>query len=358
MTVALPSARAWLPGLAGIVVAGAAGYAFSRLRTPIPWMLGPLTTVAVLRVLGLPIDAPPGARQFGQWVIGTSLGLYFTPQVVRDVAGWWPLLVAGALFALAGGYGGGLVLARLAGIDRTTAVFASVPGGASEMAVLGERYGARVDRVAAAQSLRIMIVVIVVPFAYALLGAHGDDRYVPGVASVDGTGLALLLAATFAGGAAAQWLRVPNAFILGALAVAIPLTAADVHLSAMPAPLSNAGQCFLGCMLGARFHPDFVRGAPRFIAAVGATVLAAIGMAGLFGMLLAWVSGASFYTLALGLAPGGIAEMCVTAKALQLGVPLVTAFHVTRVVVLLMLTGPLFGWMRGRWRAHLEGERR
>ena len=224
-------------------------------------------------------------------MIGTSLGLYFTPQVVRDVAGWWPLLVAGALFALAGGYGGGLVLARLAGIDRTTAVFASVPGGASEMAVLGERYGARVDRVAAAQSLRIMIVVIVVPFAYALLGAHGDDRYVPGVTSVDGTGLALLLAATFAGGAAAQWLRVPNAFILGALAVAIPLTAADVHLSAMPAPLSNAGQCFLGCMLGARFHPDFVRGAPRFIAAVGATVLAAIGMAGLFGMLLAWVSG-------------------------------------------------------------------
>jgi hypothetical protein len=37
---------------------------------------------------------------------------------------------------------------------------------------------------------------------------------------------------------------------------------------------------------------------------------------------------------------------------------LVTAFHVTRVVVLLLLTGPLFGWMRGRWRAHLAGERR
>ncbi len=107
MTFALPSARAWLQGLAGLAVAVAAGYLFSRLRTPIPWMLGPLTTVALLRVLGLPIDAPPGARQFGQWVIGTSLGLYFTPQVVRDVAGWWPLLVAGALFALAGGYGGG-----------------------------------------------------------------------------------------------------------------------------------------------------------------------------------------------------------------------------------------------------------
>ena len=35
-------------------------------------------------------------------------------------------------------------------------------------------------------------------------------------------------------------------------------------------------------------------------------------------------------TLVLGMAPGGIAEMCITAKVLQLGVPLVTAFHVTR----------------------------
>ena len=47
-------------------------------------------------------------------------------------------------------------------------------------------------------------------------------------------------------------------------------------------------------------------------------------------------------TLILGTAPGGIAEMCITAKVLQLGVPLVTAFHVTRVVALLLCTAPLF----------------
>ena len=47
-------------------------------------------------------------------------------------------------------------------------------------------------------------------------------------------------------------------------------------------------------------------------------------------------------TLVLGTAPGGIAEMCITAKVLQLGVPLVTAFHVTRVVVILLTTVPVF----------------
>ena len=102
-------------------------------------------------------------------------------------------------------------------------------------------------------------------------------------------------------------------------------------------------------MLGSRFQQDFLHGAPRFIGAVVATVLAAIGAAALFGAVLAWISGLSVFTLALGLAPGGIAEMCITAKVLQLGVPLVTAFHVTRVVALLLLTAPLFALVR-RWR--------
>jgi hypothetical protein len=46
----------------------------------------------------------------------------------------------------------------------------------------------------------------------------------------------------------------------------------------------------------------------------------------------------------LGTSPGGIAEMCITAKVLQLGVPVVTAFHVTRYVAVVVLTAPLYRW--------------
>jgi hypothetical protein len=34
--------------------------------------------------------------------------------------------------------------------------------------------------------------------------------------------------------------------------------------------------------------------------------------------------------------------MCITAKVLQLGVPIVTAFHVTRMAAVVLLAGPLF----------------
>ncbi|HEX4885979.1 MAG TPA: AbrB family transcriptional regulator, partial [Casimicrobiaceae bacterium] len=83
--------------------------------------------------------------------------------------------------------------------------------------------------------------------------------------------------------------------------------------------------------------------------AVVVSVVLSIVLSALFGLLLAAVSGRPTATLVLGMAPGGVAEMAITAKVLQLGVPLVTAFHVTRLVVLLLLTGPLFVRMR-QWR--------
>jgi uncharacterized protein len=41
-------------------------------------------------------------------------------------------------------------------------------------------------------------------------------------------------------------------------------------------------------------------------------------------------------TIILGFAPGGIAEMSLTAKALQLAVPVVVAFQLSRLIVVLL----------------------
>jgi hypothetical protein len=41
--------------------------------------------------------------------------------------------------------------------------------------------------------------------------------------------------------------------------------------------------------------------------------------------------------------------MAITAKVLQLGVPVVTAFQVCRLVAVLLIVGPLFSGMARRW---------
>ena len=125
---------------------------------------------------------------------------------------------------------------------------------------------------------------------------------------------------------------------------------AEVNLSAVPRWLTNFAQLLLGCALGARFERSFLRRAPRFVAAVVVSIGAAMALSAVFGVAVAAAAGLHPATLVLATAPGGIAEMSITAKVLELGVPLVTAFHVTRVVLLLTCTAPLFAWLRRRRR--------
>jgi len=81
------------------------------------------------------------------------------------------------------------------------------------------------------------------------------------------------------------------------------------------------------------------------LVSVGAAIAISAGVA----VAVAAVVGLSAASMVLAMAPGGIAEMCITAKVLQLGVPLVTATHVTRVFVVLATTGPGFRWARSAW---------
>jgi membrane AbrB-like protein len=180
---------------------------------------------------------------------------------------------------------------------------------------------------------------------------HGADPYVQGATAFAPMGFLLLMVATATGGFVFHRLHVPNAFVLGSLAVAIPLTAVQIDLSAMPQLASNVGQCLLGCALGSRFQRDFLQGAHRFVGAVLASVLLAMALCALFGAGLAYASQLHPATLVLGTAPGGIAEMCITAKVLQLGVPLVTAFHVARVVVILLTTVPVYSRLQRWWES-------
>ena len=342
------------PVLKAFVICGAGGALFSAVRAPLPWMLGPLLAMALGKFLGADLASPKGGRATGQLIIGCALGLYFTPVVGREVVEHWYLLIAAAVFAILLAYASGWFLTRSAGLDGTTALFASVPGGAAEMTILGERFGAQPDRVVLAQSLRVLIVVVVVPLAFTLLGVHGADDYRPVQLGVEVTGLVTLLVLAAMAGAVLAKLGVPNAWMLGPLAVAVALTLAEVGLSVIPVWLSNSAQLLLGCALGSGFDRRSLSTAPRFVAMVGASVVLAVLVSALFAWGIALAGTIPISTMVLATAPGGMAEMCVTAKVLRLGVPLVTAAHVTRVIILVTTTAPMFRLakhLRRSWRA-------
>ncbi len=332
--------------LLALVVGIAAGALCAWLKTPLPWLIGPLFACAFAASRGLPLASLPAARNGGQWVIGTALGLFFTADVVGRLVQSAGLVLAGLVWSIAIGLCLAWALRRYAGLDGATAYFAGAIGGASEMALQGERHGARVDIIAAAHSLRILLVVSVVPFAFQWLGVHGSDASQRAVMAVNWwPGFALLVACTVAGALAMRLLKAPNPWMIGPLVVSVGLSASGVALSAVPGWVVSAGQVFIGIGLGTRFAPGFFDRAPRMLIVVAASTILAIVASAAFAAGLSWWSGVPWATLALATSPGGIAEMALTAKLLGLGVPVVTLFHLTRVLMLVLLGGSLYRWL-------------
>jgi membrane AbrB-like protein len=277
------------------------------------------------------------------------LGLYFTAPVVGVLAEHLVSVVGGLLFAIGLAFYGTYLLRRFANVDVKTAWFSSAIGGAAEMTNLAERYGVRPDLVASAHSMRMITVVVLVPFTLQWLGISGIDSFVVGAKQISYTGLAQLFGLTAIGVFVATRMKMPNAWVLGPMFLTIGFTASGMEFSAIPDWLSKVAQLSVGWGLGDRFRPGFFRTAPRFLMVVVVFTATALLLAFGFATVLHMVSGLPTVSLMLGVAPGGISEMAITAKVLQLGVPLVTAFQVFRMAGVVLVTGPLYAYVISRY---------
>jgi membrane AbrB-like protein len=340
------------PALA-LILCLAGALLFVRAGTVLPWMLGPLITMALASMAGLPVERPRGGLPMGQFVIGSALGLYFTGPVLHRVADYAPFVATGAVFAFVLGSVCAYALTRLSGCDYRTAFFASLPGGAAEMSVLAERMGGRADWVAAAHAVRIILVVLTVPPLLTMSGVHGAEIFASASREVHYGGLAVIIAVSSAAALGLRRIDTPNSWVIGPLLATIIMTGSGIELSALPRWSINGGQLLIGCALGSRFNRGFFRTAPRFLASAAVTICLGIILAAAFAWVLAAVSGINLPTTILATAPGGVAEMSITATVLQFGVPIVTAFHVSRMAILVIGTAPLFalGQRYFLWRA-------
>ena len=317
------------------------------LHTPIPWMIGPLLATAALSIFGLKTLSWNPFRNGAQWIIGSALGLYFTPQVSTLVIGLWWLVILSILWSLVLGYCYGLWLywynaARFPHLDRSTAYFASVVGGASEMTLLAEREHARTDLVASAHTLRVLLVTVAIPFGVKWMGWHGLDITPTHHYEFSLMGILTLALLTGLGASAMKVLGRANAWFIGPLIVSIALAINEVELSSIPTWLTNAAQIAIGISLGVRFRPEFIRSAPRWLFSVAIGTFAMMTLCALASFGLSHLIPLPAATIILASAPGGIAEMAITAKVMQLGVAIVTALQASRIIAVLFLAEPLY----------------
>lgn len=335
--------RERMPGMLKALAIGVpAGFLFEWLDTPIPWMIGPMIAVAAVNLLGYRLYAPPFGRQTGQVILGSAIGLYFTPTVVAALgANFVPIILATFSAFLIGGMGA-VVMSRVSGVDQKSAFFASIPGGSMAMAVLASKYGASMPPVAVSHSLRVSLVIVVVPFALTYGGIPLEAAaYTPQLPFNLGIFIPWLVVGAVLGGLAEK-INFHNGYLMVPIFLSAGLTISGVELSEVPSWTTDFAQLMFGLVLGERYERAFFVRNKLFIpfALVNAvfimTASAAVGI-GLF-----WAFDLPISTMIISTAPGGMAEMAIVAQALEIGVPMVIAFHLFRVIIVNMGTQHIF----------------
>lgn len=326
------------------------------LRFPLPWMIGAMVFAATVRLLDRPLPFPPQTRQIGQILIATSVGLSFTPEAVRMMQSLLLPMVGVAIATILLGFIVAAFLMRITKVDVITASLASIPMGPVESAILAEKHHVPPGPVVFAQTLRIMLLVVMIPpVIVALDGTITDPAAILSRMDWTPSGAVLLCLSGILGALVAKAVRLANPFFVGSLGGAALAAAFSLPISAYPYAVLVVAQVFLGVWLGAVFDRELLRRAKGFIPGAILASILLIVLCVIMGLVMVWITGQTWQVMLLSTAPGSVTEMALTAKILDDGLAVVTAFHVIRIFIILPFASTIIGLtakLADRWGLH------
>ena len=336
MPPALPSARTLKMTSLTLALGAAGGLAFLLAAMPAAWLSGSMTVVAAAALFGAPVGVPNGLRDVIFVFLGVSMGSGVTPDVIAQIALWPASIAILSLTVLTIIAAGTVFLMRVGNWNRATAFFASIPGALSTVLSLAFETNADVRRVAISQSVRVFILVALMPTAIGLLRDAPLDGTVDR-ASGSFYELAALIACGLAGSLLFRKLGIPGAMLTGALFASAILHVSELAHMQMPQWLLIPGYVVLGSMIGTRFMGATWQDLAGMVGISLASFLIAMALSliGAFCVVLLFDLAPELTLLAF--APGGLEAMMVMAFALHLDPAYVAAHQVFRFIAMALL---------------------
>ena len=156
-----------------VLAAIVGGAVFGLAGIPAGWMSGAILAVAGLGILGRTMHFPdPLAR--GLFVlIGITLGGGVTPETLNTMAAWPLSLLALAISMALVTIASASYLRFVHGWDGVSALLGAAPGALSQSLMLATDYRVDVRRIATVQTVRLFVLIVVLPAAFGFAGVGG-----------------------------------------------------------------------------------------------------------------------------------------------------------------------------------------
>ena len=280
------------------------------------------------------------------------MGSPFTLDTARQILAQWPAIVSSTVAMVVLSLGIGYITHKRSGIDLSSCLLGSVPGGLSQMVLLSqENPQANTTIVTFMQSARLLATIFVVPF----LALHGlSDTVVVNPQAAAGSVVTLdvwviTLTAVAAGTAIAVRFGVPTPWLLGPILTAAVLVCLGMEAVPMPGWIISAAQVSAGIYMGSNI--DMTSLADNWRSVFFYTLSGVAGIlccSFVIGYGLKQICGYSLVTAFLGTAPGGIGEMGLTAMMVQADLSVVIAYQIFRLFFVLLVVPYYLRWQLQR----------
>lgn len=335
MTATLP-ALIWRNARTIAVGALGAGLAWA-LSVPAALLVGPALAVTLAGLAGLRCAISGPLMQVCFVVLGMGVGAGFTEQAGSAVL-HWPLAFAALGLAMPVTMGAcRLLLQHLFGFDRQSAVLAAAPGHLSFVLAAAADSGSDLARIAVVQSIRLLALTLIVPFAALALGYRMAASVLPVGDPMQPGHLIALAVIGVALGLVFRRMRLPAPILLGPMLASTLGHVTGLTPGTLPTWLMIPAFLVMGTLIGTRFSgmkPAQVRAA---LLAGLAVTLAGAGIAALAALPVALMLGIPQPHVLTGFAPGGLETMLALGAAMGASPGFIAACHIIRLLILSVL---------------------
>lgn len=337
-----------------LAIAGAGAALFWLIGFPAAVLTGPATAVTLASLAGVPVRIPPRLRDACFLVLGISIGGTVTPEVIATAMSWPVSLVVLTATLVAALWVSRILLQRGFSYDGMTALLAATPGHLSYVLGLSTDLKADVARVALVQSVRVLMLTLLVPVLLRLWGVEGEAR-LSGQGPQALWAMAVLFPLSVVLGLLFKRWSIPAPYLLGAMTVSAIGHGTDLTPGVLPVWLTVGAFITMGALIGTRFLGVSARDIRAALWAGVAVTLIACAVAAAGALVAAELTGLPAAVLLLAFAPGGVEVMAALAVETGLEPAFVAAHHVLRLLVLTILIPVLLSAERRRSRGTGRG---
>ena len=314
------------------------GYIFYICHIPLSWILGPMTFLIIWRSVFTNYGhfTQPSILKNGSFIIlGISFGLSFTKETFLLVGPYiLPFLVTTILLIIISVMNG-VIISKFVNIDRNTSIFASIPGGLTEMVAASESVQANSSLVTIFQTVRLLTVVFLVPFTIQHL--FEPNHVVQTTITNNDTSSIFSFGWYIIAGLVGWSLRkvLPAAFVIGPLLTTAVFNIIDLSLPAFHELFLIFAQVSIGVGFGLMITFQDLKNGGKYCGLYFITTILLIGASFGLGYVFTLFTDLDLGTAMLSFAPGGLVEMVLTASTIGADPAIVSSLQFIRLIFII-----------------------